>query len=200
MICMTLQQNNRQKGMALIVAIGFMAILSILGAVVLRNATRDLGMSGSFMPARDAFYTSDRAVEYAMNRDIIVNLTPGETVVLAGDIDGNGTDDAEYAMDENASMIVPNILHETIIEAGTNNDLVAGTVTDLGPHDLPPSMSAIHGSDFGANLYHVEVESNSPTGMTSRVNASIVRLYKMDDDTIFRSDASGGISGSMLSH
>ncbi len=51
----TLTKYNRQKGMALIIAIGFLAILSILGAVVLNVATQDLGASAGFMPARQAF-------------------------------------------------------------------------------------------------------------------------------------------------
>ena len=49
----TLRRGNRQKGMALIFAIGFLAVLSILGAIVLNVATRDLtgaGGASSIMP------------------------------------------------------------------------------------------------------------------------------------------------------
>ena len=179
---LTCAKQNRQKGMALIIAIGFLAILSILGAVVLNVATRDIGASAGFMPARQAFYTSDRAVEYAMNRNIIINLTPGSSTDLAVD----------DAIDENAVSI--GVTHKQIIEAGDGGTLVSGSVEDLGPHDLPPVMAEIHGSDFGANLYHVEVESTAPAGggaVESRVNASIVRLFKLDDDTIFRTSGGG---------
>ena len=84
--------------------------------------------------------------------------------------------------------------HKEILEVTSGNTLVSGTVQDLGPHELPPSMAAIHGSEFGANLYHVEVESSAPfagSTVTSSVNASIVRLFKMDDDTIFRTSGGG---------
>ncbi len=179
---LTLARQNREKGMALIIAIGFLAILSILGAVVLDVTTRDIGTSAGFMPARQAFYTSDRAVEYSMNRDIIVNISQGETVDLVTD----------NALDEDGTSLGE--VHKTIIEGTDVGTLEAGTVTDLGAHDLPPAMAEIHGSDFGANLYHVEVESTAPSAgntMRSRVNASIVRLYKMDDDTIFRTSGGG---------
>jgi len=178
----TLARQNRDKGMALLIAIGFLAVLSILGAVVMNVATRDIGASANFMPARQAFYTSDRAVEYSMNRDIIVNINMGETVNLVTDnaLDGDGT-----------SL---GVTHKTVIEGTDVGTLASGTVTDLGAHDLPPAMAEVHGSDFGANLYHVEVESTAPMAgdvMESRVNASIVRLYKMDDDTIFRTSGGG---------
>lgn len=182
MTFLTLVKSNRQKGMALIIAIGFLAILSILGAVVLNIATQDIGASANFMPARRAFYTSDRAVEYAMNRDIIVNLTPGNSIDLA----------ADDALD--ASGFSLGLTHKQIIEGSDVGTLVSGSVVDLGPHDLPPTMAEIHGSEFGANLYHVEVESTAPSAggvMESRVNASIVRLFKLDDDTIFRTSGGG---------
>lgn len=187
----TFSPANRQQGMALIIAIGFLAILSILGAVVLNVATQDIGASASFMPARRAFYTSDRAVEYSMNRDIIVNIDQGETIVLADSTPAVDETSTEYAKDSSGASL--GVTHKEIVEDGTGT-LVAGTVQDLGPADLPPAMAEIHGSDFGANLYHVEVESSAPGpggNMESRVNASIVRLYKMDDDTIFRTSGGG---------
>jgi len=173
--------------MALIIAIGFLAILSILGAVVLNVATRDIGMSAGYMPARQAFYTSDKAVEYAMNRDIIVNLPPGGSTDLAND----------DAWDADGSSFTPTKTHKEIIEGESvgipvTGRLISGTLKDLGPHELPPVMAEIHGADFGANLYHVEVESETPNGNArSRVNSSIVRLYKLEDDTIFRTSGGG---------
>ena len=62
---LTFQKNKRQQGMALILAIGFLAVLSILGAVVMRVSTQDMKSSGLVVPAQKAFYVADRAVEYA---------------------------------------------------------------------------------------------------------------------------------------
>lgn len=178
------QPHINERGTALIIAIGFIAVLSILGTVVLTTSTRDLGLTGSFTPTRQSFYTADRAVEYAMNRDIIVNLDPGASLDLVG-VNAKGSDGID---------ISPAITHDTIIESTSGGTLDSGTLTDLGPRELPPAMAAIHGSDFGANLYHVQVKAsaNSSTGpIESRIDASIVRLFKIDDDTIFRTSGGG---------
>ena len=177
---MTLSKHNRQKGMALIVAIGFLAFLSILGAVVLNLATEDMKASSSSLPKQQSFYAADRSVEYAMNRDLIVNMLVSGTVDLVGDdvIRADGT-------------TLTGVKHKDIIENGSVGTLDAGTVTDIGPRTLPPAMAAIHGSEFGANLYHVNVTTSAPLGGTTHVDASIVRLFKIDDDTIFRTSSGG---------
>jgi len=167
--------RSGEKGMALILAIALLGILSILGAVVMEVSTRDLGQSATFMPARQAFYTADRAVEYAMNRDIIISLSPGETVNLMND-----------------DAISPGTLtHKQIIEADATGTLNSGSITDLGVNELPPSVAAMYGSEFGANFYHVEVKTSAPANAQSHVNASIIRLFKSDDDTIFRTSGGG---------
>lgn len=167
-----------ESGIALILAIGFLAILSILGAVVLQVSTRGLQGTAGFMPERQAFYFADRAVEYGLNRDIVVSLTPGNTIDLMVD-----------------DTVTPGALtHAEIIKAGAVGELVRGTVSDLGPRDLPPAVAEVYGTDFGANMYHVEVQSTAPGGgggVTSNVNASIVRLFKSDDDTILHTSGGG---------
>lgn len=166
----TLQSNNRQKGMALILAIGFLAVLSILGAVVMRVSTQGLKDSASFLPKRQAFYLADRTVEYSMNRDIIYNLDPGQTINL--------TDTA----------------HKTIIEKNTSGgELVDGSVTFIPSDDLamPEQLAELHGNDFGVVLYHVNAKAKAAMGATSNIDASIVRLFKKDDDQIFRTSGGG---------
>ena len=54
-----------ERGIALVVAIGFLLVLSILGAVVLTVANRGLQDVASFSPVRKSFYTVDQAVERA---------------------------------------------------------------------------------------------------------------------------------------
>ena len=172
-------KRTRESGMALIIAIGFLAILSIIGAVVLDIATRDISSSGVMTPMRKAFYTADRSVEYSMNREILTNISPsGAAVNLLTDTTSGGT------------------LHKTIINSVNviDGQLISGTVTDLGPKSLPSSIASYFGSEFGANVYHVAAEAKAgPTNAEQRVNvdASIVRLFKLDDDTIYRT-AGGG--------
>ena len=59
----TLNRKNSQKGMALILAIGFLAVLSILGAVVLQVSTRDMKASAGFEPSATRFEMSSRPID-----------------------------------------------------------------------------------------------------------------------------------------
>jgi hypothetical protein len=167
-------KRSGERGMALILAIGFLAVLSILGAVVLTAANRGLSGTGISLPELQAFYAADRAVEYSMNRDIIINIGSGGTIdLVSGNLPGGGGK-----------------THKDVID-GSGGLLKAGTVDDLGPNTLPPSIASFFGSDFGANFYHVEVSTTGPAKTQANVNASIVRLFKMDDDTIFRTSGGG---------
>jgi hypothetical protein len=164
-----LNKKNSQKGMALILAIGFLAVLSILGAVVLQVSTRDMKASAGFEPRRQAFYVADRAVEYAMNRDIVYSLASGATVDL-----NTGA-------------------HKATIERDGVGTLTAGTVRFIPSDDLamPDQLAELHGNDFGVVLYHVKAQSQAPLGATANIDASIVRLFKKDDDQIFRTSGGG---------
>jgi hypothetical protein len=172
-------RRTRESGMALIIAIGFLAILSIIGAVVLDIATRDIASSGVMTPMRKAFYTADRSVEYSMNREILLSLSPtAPPISLTTDTTSGGT------------------LHKTIINSVNviDGQLISGTVTDLGPKSLPSSLASYFGSEFGANVYHVAAEAKAGSASAEQkvnVDASIVRLFKLDDDTIYRT-AGGG--------
>jgi hypothetical protein len=168
-------------------AISFLVILSILGAVVMRVSTEGLKASSATIPSQRALYAADRTVEYAMNRDIIINLVVSGAINLADNTevkDANGTN-------------VAGVYHNTIIDGSGDGSIISGTVTDKGPRTLPPHMAAMHGSEFGANLYHVNAKttsSNASPGSFDRethVDASIVRLFKMDDDQIFRTSGGG---------
>ena len=176
------QKDKRQNGMALILAIGFLAILSILGAVVLQVATRDLQGSSEISPRQVTFNAADRAVEYAMNSDILSNLPTHLSIDLVT---------ADAVTSDGVSL---GVTHKELLESigsGSSGTLVSGLITDVGIRNLPPALAALHGSDFGANLYHVSVKTTEPRGGITHVDSGIVRLFKSDDETIFRTTGGG---------
>lgn len=67
--------RNRQRGFALILAIGFLAVLSILGAVVMDVATRDLSETVDVLPNQQALWAAERSIEYALSEDMRDELT-----------------------------------------------------------------------------------------------------------------------------
>ncbi|AMV71796.1 hypothetical protein JCM30471_01450 [Desulfuromonas carbonis] len=56
---------GNQRGIALIVAISLLAIMSILGAMLLNTSTSEIQLSGNYRNYQEAFYAADRAVEYS---------------------------------------------------------------------------------------------------------------------------------------
>ena len=180
MVAMKRKTRNGESGLALIIAIGFLAILSIIGALVMRVSTQDLAVSGTRQPQKQVFYAADRAIEYSMTRGLIMNLPVGGSVdLVADDITGTTTK------------------HATVINT-TDSVVDTGMVTDIGPNDMPSSIAELYGDDFGANYYHVSVKAKAtkndsdgnPVAETN-VDSSIVRLFKSDDDTIFRTSRGG---------
>ena len=178
------RETNQEKGLALILAIGFLAILSIIGAVVLSTATRDLGASATFQPNQRAFYTADRAVEYSLNPGVTSQLDDvGETVNLA--------DSTVIATDAVGNSLGKS--HKAIIEsiaAGTT--LQSGSITYLGPTDpVPNHIAKLHSTEVSANQYHVQVQATSVGVGVSRVDANIVELTGVDASNV----GGGGGSG-----
>ena len=172
--------RNKESGMALIMAIGFLAILSLLGALVMRMSTDDLKASGRQEPRKQVFYAADRAIEYSMTRGLILNMPVNGEVDLVND-----------------NLFGTTVKHREVIDSA-DSILTAGKVSDVGPNDMPAAIAGLFGEDFGANYYHVEAKAETVrTGAggaplaTANTNASIVRLFKRDDDTIFRTSRGG---------
>lgn len=57
---------SNEKGMALIVAVCMIAILSILAAVMMNSTTNEVQISGNYMGKQRAFNMASRAMEYAL--------------------------------------------------------------------------------------------------------------------------------------
>ncbi|MDX9708470.1 MAG: pilus assembly PilX N-terminal domain-containing protein [Trichloromonas sp.] len=162
----TFDKINREKGTALIIAIGLLAVLSILGTVVLTTSTRDMVLSGGVLPSRQTFYTADRAIEYAMNPELLKSIEgEGDKVDLA-------TDTADFAGTTK--------LHKTIIENTGPGSLISGTITrttsDLDARFQRPGTEI--GAISGA-IYHIETIATH-NNIVSRIDASVIcRWYNL---------------------
>jgi len=188
--------------MALILAIAFLAILSIIGAVTIRYASEGMTNASAVVPEQRVFNVADAAVEFSLNREIIITL--------AGMTPGTAT----LELHDPANKTSTNIPWRNLIN-NNNSGLIEGTVTDMGPSDMPVGLAGMFSSDFGANFYQVQVKVGTPpptyTAATDKepkqsykddvaakkvpvthVSASMVRLFKLEDDTIFRTSGSGG--------
>lgn len=176
---------HQEKGTALIIAIGMLAVLSILGTVVLTTSTRDLGLSGGVLPARQTFYTADRVVEYAMNPELLLTLKEKTPEGVEDSIDLT-TADAVF----DYMTTTPTKKHVEIIESfgvGTLNlgritrsDNVADEVINkyLPPNDTSTSTNKAY--------YHIEVTATANTNRVSNIDVmAISAMFTAEEDKDF---------------
>ena len=154
---------GNERGAALIMAIIMLVILSVLGSVVLMSSDSEMKVSGNYQVAKQTFWVADRAVEYATSRNMLMSI---------------GTTPIDLTL-------AP---HKALIEAAGGGVLTEGRIRDLGAGDLPASLFSAYGSDFGANYYQVSTTAKQNTNSNAtavRIETTIVRIYKTDEDSIF---------------
>lgn len=155
---------GNQRGIALILAISMLAIMSVLGAMALSTSSTEIGLSGNYRTNQLAFYSAQRAVEYAMTNGDIYNAI------------GTGSIDLETGN------------HPTNIAGGTADGrglFLAASDTDDGPTDnkvsyqfassLPPGS----GSDptyFEARYYLINVTGEGPNNSIKAIEAQVGRI------------------------
>lgn len=144
---------GNQKGVALVLALTMLAIMSMLGVLALSTSTSEIGISGNYRTAREAYFAAERAVEYSYtNKDIFDRPMTDFPVALTGD----------YA---------------THIAVG-NSGLKSGETNQvdyLTSGALPPGT----GSDptiFQARYYIVTVTAQGPRNSTVRVESQVSRI------------------------
>jgi len=73
-----------QRGMALILTLTMLAILSVLGAYALSTSNTELGVTTNFRGGREALMTADRVLEYA--KGVVVTEEPETDVSLTSGV------------------------------------------------------------------------------------------------------------------
>ena len=151
--------KNGERGMALILCVGFLAILSILGVTVLNLTNSGLSTSGQEQVTKNVFYTVDRAVEYALSPNVYTNL------VVAGD-----------------QVDLTDLAHKPfIVSPGT--DLVSGMVTYEGAGGAPTKSAKYDKTASSGKVYryfHITAEAQSTNPLvaaTSYVDEQYVQVF-----------------------
>ena len=177
-------EKDPQKGMALILAIGFLAVLSILGAVVLEVSTRGLKETGVDLPRQRAFYAADRAVDYALNQNILDQLFAMSAGVVP-----------PYVVDLTATAHKDAILDD---DASNGVTLDYGTVRDFAGEanvSLPGYMQEMFGINAKGNLYHVNVKTtvhkDTPVEQSVHIDSGVLRVWLSQDEQIFITGGKG---------
>ncbi len=140
-------RRHDERGMALIIAVSLMAIMSLLGAILLSVTTSDTQLSGNYRNQYEAFYAAERAVEYSIR-----------TVIGTGAVDlYEDTDDAGV-LHRDQIAVGNSGLEDTSGSTDDRNTIVyVGTGT-------PPKGIGTDANLFEAKNYVVTAVGVSPMG------------------------------------
>jgi hypothetical protein len=142
---------KNEKGVALILALVMLAVMSILGAMALSTSTSDLAISGNYRATQQAFYSADRAVEYAMTNGAIYSAI------------GTG----EVPLDQyNSDLTVDG--HG--LQTGAGNEVQYLT---RGPLPLGTGSDPTY---FESRYYIISVTGSGPGNASARIENQIARI------------------------
>lgn len=69
---------RNEKGVALVLAMVMLVLMTILGVLALSTSTTEIGISGNYKMAQEIFYTADAAIERAQTDSAIYStIVPG---------------------------------------------------------------------------------------------------------------------------
>ncbi len=172
---------SNERGMALILAVSMLLILTVLGAVTWKAGISQLGEAGTRQGKQQAFFAAQRGIEYALNRDTL--LTMSGTIDLASNV------------------------HKDHINAGNTRFVIRkGEIIDSGAGPMPLKYRARFGTEFGANYYFLAVQAVGPISegrdpatvdpekekdKFQDIETQVVRMYRHDEDSIFRTSGGG---------
>jgi hypothetical protein len=151
--------RHGERGIVLILCIGFLAILSILGATVLNLTNNSLSQSGRDQVTKNVFYTVDRAVEYALSPNVYTNL------IAVGD-----------------QVDLTNAPHKALIVT-PGADLIRGMVTYEGFGGAPTKSAKYDKTASSGKVYryfHISAEARSTNPLvtaSSFVDEQYVQVF-----------------------
>jgi hypothetical protein len=173
-------RRNRESGMALMLAIAMLLLLSILGATVLDIASRDVRSSGQVGAESQVFYAADRIVSFGqhfvdMMLDGLTDANVGNTKNLADPTDFNGV------------PVFPdvNVLNQAL------NGMESGTIAYVGRTQLDILRSSKRTPAKG-NVFHIEAIATDNVTVPNRiaVDTSYVKIVSVlaEDKTVSDKD------------
>ena len=141
--------GKSERGVALIIALVMLVLLTILGAWVLNSASTDIHISGNYRNNQQAFYAGDAAINYLTNSN---TLTTAYTAMT-------GT---------NYSYTLPSPLTMSVMSQAT------GTVEFLRSGPLPLGSAYDADVDYNGNPQFHGLYFNIQTSGTGMNNAQAV--------------------------
>jgi Tfp pilus assembly protein PilX len=99
---------SSERGVALIIVLVVLVLLSILGATVLSTSTTEIKIAGNYRGIQESFFSADAAVSYAQTSPVIYNrIRPGIFNTYTASNVSIGTSKADVKVDYLSSGAIP---------------------------------------------------------------------------------------------
>ncbi len=164
-VAMLARTVSNEKGLALVLALFMLAIMSLIATVSLNISSTEVRISGNYKTGHDAMFGVDRALEYVMvNEDVFTTIGTGEVNVAD--------------VTEHLSNIIAGTDDDGDIETALVTQLdttKTNKVQWIATGALPPGS----GSDptyFQARYYALDLAVVGANNATGSVEAQVVRV------------------------
>jgi hypothetical protein len=150
---------DNEKGMALVLALVMLVLLTLLGAFALSTSSTELFIAGSFKNAQQAFYAGDAGIDYVQaNTDIYTSIVPGTNNFWPVPGDGTSARDNNF----NAMPLGQDVKVEYVNEA-----------------EYRPCPGSVSSSDSISYYFVVTSVGTGPANSRTDIEAQICRMRPM---------------------
>lgn len=138
---------DREEGIALVIVLVVLTLMSILGTIIFSTSTTEMQISRNYRVSIDAFYAAERGIEYGQG-DANIYLTIGS-----------------------GSLNIP--LTGVKLKVGSSD--ASGTV-DFLRYGVPPRGSGVDITQFQSNYFLTEVVGTGPGNSRSDLESTVARI------------------------
>src|SRR3989344_875167 len=150
---------NNEKGVALVLAMVMLVLMSILGTFALSTSTTEIGISGNYRNSQDAFYAADSAMEYASTDGNIYESA--NLLVIGGTVNLNTGAGGAYL----TNISINNSGRVSGLDTSATNSV---TYFASGP---PPPGSGYAADAFQARYFLIQVTATGPNESKASVES-----------------------------
>jgi Tfp pilus assembly protein PilX len=174
---------DNERGVALVLVLMMLLLLSILGVTMLASSTSELKIAGNYRNNEEAFYVADAALDYGMSfSDIYTSIIPGSSTSWPES--GQG-----MYLDENTLKVTttPNTgnanFNRLIIKRPNGSKLEADVKVDfIATGNVPVGSGSQEdaglgqGTGFKANSFAVNVIAYGPNNSQAQLESQVARI------------------------
>lgn len=154
-----LKPLSNERGVALLLALAMLAIMTVIGVFALDTSTTEVQISGNYRTSQEAFFAADRAVMFGLGQARFpFNLTdPTQNTLNMADLSVNG---------KSAGSIVAADTGSSSLKNGSIECIYMG-----------PDQSGGNGAESKVGYYLINATVAGPNGSEARVEAQSKTLF-----------------------